>query len=239
MEIQDKKTLSQMKQTAWSITMWMTDKTGYTPETINEFVQNMPNDWSLEGQIEQGKTSQTDLHYQLLLKTPQTRGTRIAKFFPKCHIEDARKFHALKNYVHKADTRVAEFKTVENRSPQWSVVCDRFFDWVLVEQPEMGFFGVVDEERMRLWDRFIGLSIQEGMRVDVIGVNPQYRSCIMRYWSDYIELAKTRAPVDKLDRQTNRQKDVAEGGGGSIVQIPENVAPHRIRRVLKALLPPE
>ena len=42
--------------------------------------QNMPNDWAIEGQIEQGKIDDK-LHGQLFLKTPQTRGTRIAKFF--------------------------------------------------------------------------------------------------------------------------------------------------------------
>lgn len=211
MDKAEKKRLSEMKKTAWSITMWMTDKTGYTPETINEFVQQMPNNWAVEGQIEKGKES-GDLHYQLLLKTEQTRGTRVAKFWPKCHIEGAENFHALQNYVHKEDTRVAEFKTVENRSPQWSVVCDRFFDWLLAEEEQVSFFGTTDEERLRLWDKFIGLSIEEGMRVDIIGVNPQYRSCIIRYWQNYIRVAKTRTSVDKLDRQTDRQQPVAGGG---------------------------
>lgn len=197
----DKKRLSDMRATAWCITMWLTEETGYTQETINEFTQQMPNDWALEGQMEQGHDS-GKLHYQLLLKTPQTRGTRVQKFFPKCYIDEAHKFHALKTYVHKEDTRVAEFKSVENRSPQWSLVCDKFFDYLLVHEPMCEFFGVADEEKTRLWDKFIGLSIEEGMRVDVIGVNPQYRSCIIRYWSNYMRLAKTRStPIDKVDRQ--------------------------------------
>jgi len=234
-ESQNKKSLSDMKQTAWSVTMWLTEDTGYTVDTINQFTQAMPNDWALEGQIEHGSSSQKNLHYQLLLKTPQTRGTRIAKYFPKCHLEEARKFHALQQYVHKTDTRVGEFKTVENRSPQWSTVCDKFFDWVLREKTDNGFFGVVDEERMKMWDEFIGISIEEGMRVDIIGVNPQYRSCIQRYWCNYLRLAKTRPPVDKIDKTD--KLDVAEGGGTSSVQIPEIVAPHTTRRVVKALLP--
>lgn len=222
---QDKKSLSQMKQTAWSVTMWLTDDTGYTEDTIQQFVQSMPNDWALEGQIEQGERSQKNLHFQLLLKTPQTRGTRISKFFPKCHIEEARKFHALQNYVHKADTRVSEFKTVENRSPQWSVVCDTFFDWILRDQTDNGFFGVVEDQRMSLWDTFIGISIEEGMRVDIIGVNPQYRSCILRYWLNYLARAKTRASVDKIDKQTNRQNLDVAGGGYINRSISENVRP--------------
>lgn len=226
-----------MRATAWCITMWLTDGTGYTPESIHELTQAMPNDWSLEGQMEMGKDSDEKLHYQLLLKTPQTRGTRIQKFFPKCYIDEAQKYHALKTYVHKVNTRVGEFKTVENRSPQWSTVCDKFFDWLLCEQPETGFFGVVDEERMRLWDKFIGISLEEGMRVDIIGVNPQYRSCIGRYWLNYMALAKSRAPVDNVDRQTNSQSCQSPGGGISLVQIPEIVAPSKVRRVVRAVLP--
>lgn len=216
MSKQNKKDLSEMRKTAWSVTMWLTDETGYTEETLDQFVQAMPNDWALEGQMELGSKSQNNFHYQLLLKTPFTRGTKIAKFFPKCHIEEARKFHALQNYVHKADTRVAEFKTVENRSPQWSVVCATFFKWVLREKTDNGFFGVADEERLKLWDEFIGLSIEEGMHVDIIGVNPQYRSCILRYWTNYLARARQTPPVDKIDRQTKMQEStiplVAEGG---------------------------
>lgn len=207
-----------MRATAWCITMWLTEKTGYTPDTINEFTQAMPNDWSLEGQMEMGKDSDGKLHYQLLLKTPQTRGTRIAKYFPKCYIDEAHKYHALKTYVHKQDTRVAEFKTVENRSPQWKVVRAKFFEWVLVEQPEIGFFGTPDEERMRLWDKFIGLSLEDGMEVDIIGVNPQYRSCILKYWANCIRIAQ-RPPVDNLDRQTNSQELTIPVAGGGYTRL--------------------
>lgn len=187
--------------------MWLTENTGYTIETINQFAQAMPNDWSLEGQLEQGHDS-GKLHYQLLLKTPQTRGSRIAKFFPKCDIDEARKFHALQNYVHKEDTRVAEFKTIENRSPQWKIVRAKFFEWLITNEPQSTMFGTIEDERMRLWDKFIGISLEEGMEVDVIGVNPQYRSCIQKYWLNNIRIAQRSlqdTPVDNVDRQTNSQ----------------------------------
>lgn len=222
----EKKRLSEMKTTTWSLTHWLTE--GRTMDSLNELVQNMPNDWALQGQIEQGIDSQNRLHAQLFLKTPQTRGTRIAKFFPHTHIEEAMNRFALQNYVHKTDTRVAEFKTVENRSPQWAVVSDKFFDWVLREKTDNGFFGVPDEERLKLWDTFIGLSIREGMRIDIIGVNPQYRSCIIRYWSDYIEFAKTRASVDKCLDKDKDKTEVVAGGGTPCV-----------KKVIKAFLPKE
>lgn len=184
--------------------MWLTD--GRTVETLNELVTLMPQNWSLEGQLEQGVDSQQKLHAQLFLKTEQTRGTKVIKYFPNCYIAEARNPFALQNYVHKEDTRVAEFKTVENRSPQWFTVCDKMFDWYIETHQDQLAFEVDDIERMKLWDIFIGLSIEDGMRVDIIGVNPQYRSCIMRYWKNYLRNALHR----QKDRQTN--KPSAEGG---------------------------
>jgi len=169
------KKLCDMKTSKWCITYWLTE--GRTVQDLDALVQAMPTDWHLEGQIEQGTDSQDKLHAQLFLKTPQTRGTRIAKFFPHCYIDEARNPFALVKYVHKEETRVAEFKTVENRSPQWSVVCDKFFDYLVANQPQ-SCYQTEDMVRLNLWDEFIKISIMEGMRVDVIGVNPQYRCCI-------------------------------------------------------------
>lgn len=211
---QDKKSLSEMKTTRWSITMWLTD--GRDQETLMQYVQAMPSDWALEGQIEQGENSDTRLHAQLLLKTPQTRGTRIAKFFPQCHIEEARNYMALKQYVHKEETRVSEFKTVENKFPAWKEVRNRFADWFVKNKLEAHPFRLEDDYKMKFWDEFICISIREGMEVDVVGVNPQYRSCIMKYWDSYIECAVDRATladppsVDKLDRQTKDKELVAD-----------------------------
>lgn len=193
-----------MKTGRWCITMWLTE--GRTTETLDALTQAMPTDWALEGQIEQGVDSQEKLHAQLFLKTPQCRGSRIAKFFPNCYIDEARNPFALKNYVHKEETRVAEFRTIENRSPQWSVVCDKFYDWLVVNQPAR-VYEQDDERKLKLWDEFIGLSIREGMRIDVIGVNPQYRSCIIRYWDAYVHCAeqRTMSSTPSIDEKTDRR----------------------------------
>lgn len=201
----------QMKTNKWCITMWLTD--GRTIDTLNEYVQAMPTNWAIEGQIEQGHSTDDKLHAQLFLKTEQTRGTKVAKYFPNCYLDEAKNPFALKNYVHKKDTRVAEFKSVENRSPQWSVVSDRFFEWILQQRPRA--IGVIDDdERMGYWDEFIGLSIQEGMRVDLVGVNPQYRSCVMRYWTSYLIAAEARLSTNtSVDKKTDKtEPPVAEGG---------------------------
>jgi len=206
-----------MKSSKWCITMWLTE--GRTVETLNELVQAMPTNWALEGQIEQGVDSQQKLHAQLFLKTEQTRGTKIIKYFPNCYIDEAKNPFALANYVHKEETRVAEFKTVENRSPQWSQVVDKFFDWLIATPCQPPMYENDDDRKLRAWDTFIGVSIEEGMRVDIIGVNPQYRSCIMRYWSSYYKVARGRVPEPSpsVDRQTDRQ-DGPPGGGNQFAK---------------------
>jgi len=207
-----KQSIHAMRTTRWSITYWLTE--GRTQETLETLVQAMPGDWALEGQIEKGTDSEGKLHAQLFLKTPQTRGSRILKFFPNSHIEEARNAFALQNYVHKDDTRVAEFKTVENRSPQWRIVRDKFYDWLV--ETKQATLHLDELEKYHLWDRFIILSLKEKMEVDLIGVNPQYRSCINKYWEAGIHNALEKVvqevdvpttlssppPVDKKDRQT-------------------------------------
>lgn len=148
----------------------------------------------------------------MFLKTPQCRGTRIQKFFPGATFDEARNQFALQNYVHKEETRIGEFKTVENRSPQWHVVRDRFYEWYVTTHADKLAFRVEDEEKLKYWDHFIGISLEEGMSVDIIGVNPQYRSCIMKYWSYMIRRALVRNPpvaeeVDKTSVDKCLDKD--------------------------------
>lgn len=179
-------------------------------DTLNECLQRMPPEWHLEGQIEKGKDSQDKEHAQLFLKTPQVRGTAVTKVFPNCMIDEARNQFALQQYVHKEDTRIGEFMTIKNTSPQWHVVRDKFFDWLIENEP---FYGHIKDDmdervspRLNLWDKFIIVSIKEGMNIDVIGVNPQYRSCIRRYWEGYVYTAEQRQTTD-VDKKTDKTKD--------------------------------
>lgn len=221
-----RKSPSEMKSNKWCITYWLTD--GRTIDALNELVKNMPENWSLEGQIEQGLDSQQKLHAQLFLKTERTRGTKIIKYFPNCYIDEAKNPFALQKYVHKEDTRVAEFKTIENRSPSWPLVRDKFFDWLIETEP---FYSHIKDDmdervspRLEYWDKFITLSVAEGMNVELVGVNPQYRSAIRRYWSGFITRAECRlSHTTSADKRTDGQifenaspppsiKLVAEGG---------------------------
>lgn len=194
------------KSTRWSMTIWMPP---HTEEGVKEMIQKMQQvhpSWSLEGQLERGEKS-GKLHYQLMLRTPdQPRHSAIRKIFPACDIQPARNASALENYVHKEETRVAEFKTVENKFIQWPLLRSTFFKWVVETQDIMAYCS--DDDKLRLWDEFIGISIQEGMEVDIMGVNPQYRSCIMRYWNNYVirEAQTSRhTSVDKIG-QTDIQE---------------------------------
>lgn len=150
--------------------------------------------WGIEGQLEKGEEGTE--HYQLLLKTPQVRFSAVKKVFPTAHIEVARNVVALQNYVHKEDSRIETLKTVENVFVTWKQVRNRFFEWY-VENHSCEFMPI-DEQKLLFFDQFIGLCIVEGQELDLIGVNPQYRSCITRYWDYYIRR--------QLDRQTDIQE---------------------------------
>lgn len=197
------------KSSAFSLTVWMPP---YTEETAKEMLaraQQLHPRWSIEGQMEKGHKS-GKLHYQLMVKVKggQERLSALRKAFPSCHVEVARNTTALEQYVHKQDTQVAEFKKIECAFVRWPDLRKKFFEWMISNEDVMSLSYTSDEDKMSKWDEFIGLSIEEGMEVDVMGVNPQYRSCIIRYWDSYarrgVELLRQMSN-DKL-RQTDTQE---------------------------------
>lgn len=181
----------------WSVTLNMKNISQERCEDYIEAAKGLG--WGIEGQIEEGEEGTR--HYQLLVKTPQIRFSAVKKVFPTAHIEKARNIAALKKYVHKSDTRVEEFKTVENRFVQFKDIRDKFFEWVLATYYQDEEVDLPEQDYMTIWDKFIGISITEGIECDVIGVNPQYRSCIMRYWKSYVRR--------QIDRQTDRQTETS------------------------------
>ena len=191
--------------TTWSLTCNLKEvKRDY----VDHCIQNARSlGWGVEGQLEQGDGGTQ--HYQLLLKTPQVRFSAVKRVFPTAHIELARNVAALQAYVHKEDTRVESLKKVEVSFLTWPQVRDKFFDWLLSTY-DVFAMDADDDRKLSHWDEFIGISIEEGMNVDLIGVNPQHRSCILRYWTSYLR----RQIVMQTDRQTisvdNRQTDSQE-----------------------------
>lgn len=166
--------------TAWSVTCNLRTVARTTVDDSITRARSLG--WGVEGQIEQG--AEGTQHYQLLLRTPQVRFSAVKKVFPTAHIELARNVKALQNYVHKEESRVEALKTVEVTYLTYPMVRNKFFAWFVDEYPD---YDIRDaDERLQYWDRFIGLSITEGMDCDLIGMNPQHRGCISKYWYSYI-----------------------------------------------------
>jgi len=184
--------------TAWSVTLNMKNVSRETCEAQIERAKSCG--WGIQGQIEEGKEGTP--HYQLLVKTPQVRFSALKRVFASAHIEKARNVKALATYCNKVEGRLEEFKTIERNFVQFPEVRKKFFEWIIQE----GYEQVSDYDRkLTLWDEFIGLSIRERIECDVIGVNPQYRSIIQRYWNDYVFVAEEDRQDDAADRQTDRQ----------------------------------
>jgi len=183
--------------TAWSITLNMKTVSKQRCEDMIEQAKNA--NWGVQGQIEEGKEGTP--HYQLLVKTPQVRFSAVKRVFPTAHIEKARNVKALEAYVHKDEGRLEEMKTIERKFVQFPEVRKKFFQWVIEE----GYEDVSDYDRkLSIWDEFIGLSIRERIECDVIGVNPQYRSIVQKYWTANVYVAMEDRQTN-IDRQTDRQ----------------------------------
>jgi len=185
------------RASCWSVTLNMKNVSRERCEDMID--QAKQANWGVQGQIEEGKEGKP--HYQLLVKTPQVRFAAVKRVFPTAHIEKARNPKALEAYVHKDEGRLEEMKTIERKFVQFPEVRKKFFQWVIEE----GYDQVSDYDRkLALWDEFIGLSIRVRIECDVIGVNPQYRGIIQRYWNDYVIIAQEDIQIS-LDRQTDRQ----------------------------------
>jgi len=180
------------RATKWSVTINL--KNAVSRETAEHWIATArQNGWSVLGQIERGEEGTQ--HFQLAVATPQIRFSAIKKVFPGAHIEVAKDWTALLKYVYKKETR--EEKLVENKFISFQIVRDKFAEFILTTTHAEQQFPLTDETKMTLWDGFICHSIEQGIECDLIGVNPQYRSCVMKYWSAYLTTA--------LRRQTDRQ----------------------------------
>jgi len=197
---------TKVKAYGWSLTVWHS-KT--TPEQFKEYeaqaFASHPK-WSIHGQQEEGEKSGKP-HYQLFLKTPdQPRKSTLIKLFPAVHIESETNRAALEKYVHKEETRTGEFKSVERSHITFKETCLQFFRYL--ERQNLHEEHHTIEERLVLWDEFICLSVGEGIVVDIIGVNPQYRSCISKYWDGYIT---------QYIRQDNKTQDTPENSVAPLI----------------------
>lgn len=185
------------RATAWSVTI-----NNPTPQDEECIAMARQKGWSVEGQLERGDNGTP--HYQLLVKTPQTRWSTFKKAFPRGHIEIARNVVALETYVHKEDTREGELKQTSELYPSLQKLWDMFADYYSPEMHEVNPETFKRKEILDIFDDFISVTIRKGYIVETMAVNPQIRSAIKNYYKSIIYRSNIR-------RQTDRQtgSDVA------------------------------
>lgn len=153
--------------------------------------------WKVEGQKEVGKEG--TIHYQLMVKTPQTRFSTIKKAFPRAHIEIARNVAALEQYVHKEETRVGELVSQSDMYPSLNKLWDLIYEYCISTNVNFNRIRVRGECPLDTFDYAIRFLILQGYNVESLASNPSTRSC----WKNYgYELMKRSA-----DRQTDRQQE--------------------------------
>lgn len=180
------------RATAWSVTI--NNPTKSDEENIALARQK---GWRVEGQLERGE--QGTQHYQLLVKTPQVRFSAVKKSFPRAHIEVARNIAALEQYVHKEETREGGLQQESNLYPSLQKVWDMFTEWIQMRRLHTNYIDANEEEKLYMFDTFIGRCIEQGYIVELIAVNPQIRSAIKKYGE--------KIYFRSLRRQTDRQTD--------------------------------
>lgn len=150
-------------------------------------------------------------HLQLMVNTrTQQRFTALKKVFPRGHIEIARNPKALKQYVHKEETRVADLSVsdryVTSQKRLWELVID-YLEGCNADKK----YRIVIGESLPYSERFDALEaldhavdhiIRQGYHgVESMAVNPQVRSAWQKFcWAIVVRRQQ--------DRQTDRQAEI-------------------------------
>jgi len=184
--------------------------------------------WMVEGQKEVGENGTP--HYQLAVNCKaQQRFSALKKVFPRGHIEMARNPKALKQYVHKEETRVAELpnsdKYVTSNKRLWELVVDELTtDCDNRHRIDFNTHLPWNESRfdpLRALDYACDVLIRKGYHcVETMAVNPQVRSAWKTFWSSII------ARRD-IDRQTDRQDELLSHSVNIPTEDGENVQGRR------------
>lgn len=193
----------QDRATAWSV-------------TINNPVKNDEENialarqrgWRVIGQLEKG--AEGTPHYQLMVKTPQVRFSAVKKQFPRAHIEVCRNTGALEQYVQKEDTREGELNVSQDAYPSLQRLWDLFTEYIENRDELMAKETWKPEKWLLRFDQFIEHSIENGLVVETLGVNPQIRSSVKKYGRSIVIRSITRR---QTDRQTSQDSvSVNENG---------------------------
>jgi len=179
------------RATNWSVTI--NNPTASDEEAIAHARQK---GWTVEGQLEKGENGTP--HYQLHVKTPQSRFSALKSAFPRAHIEVARDVKRLSKYVHKEDTRIGELASQSEQYPSLQKLWDMFAEFVN-NKVYQNLANTDPDQRLVIFDKFIKDCISKDYVVETMAVNPQVRSIVKNYAEEII--------FRSLRRQTDRQTD--------------------------------
>jgi len=169
------------RATCWSITI--------NNPLITDYQIPLPVGWTLDGQLERGE--QGTEHYQGMLRTNQVRFSAVKKVFPKAHIEVARNPTALKKYVHKEETRVAEVDRIPTLFEYQTIIAQKWvedeYQGRIQRSIKSGEIPDFNEIAMCYIDSLVSADIESGRRgAEFIAINPMWRSSWKKFWRSII-----------------------------------------------------
>lgn len=183
------------RATCWSVTI----NNPTDSDADNIALARQKSGWKVEGQLEEGENGTP--HYQLMVKTPQTRFSAIKTAFPRAHIEVARNVKALSEYVHKDDTRIGEIASSE-RYPTMAKFYELIYEEVVAIYPKGQWSNWDEDELLKKFDEAIKQLIIKEYFVESFAVNPQIRSSIKKFGYEILIRTEKYIRRQKTDRQT-------------------------------------
>lgn len=211
--------MSTERSTHWSVTI-----NNPTSDDYDALDKARSTGWKVEGQVEKGEIGTP--HLQLLVRTPQVRFSALKKAFPRAHIEVARNVGALRNYVTKEETKVADLPVQDNKYPSlnrfWEMIWEEFDvqdkdGWDFFNDEEVRFYRDSDQQALKTEPlAFLGevtaRFIKRGYFVEHHVCNPAVRSQWKNFHSEILFRAKHKVlqrrqeiadNVSDTDRQTD------------------------------------
>lgn len=208
----------------WSVTI-----NNPKPDDEENIAMARQRGWVVEGQKEVGENGTP--HYQLMVNTrTQQRFTALKKAFPRGHIEAARNPKALKQYVHKEETKVSELtisdRYVTSQKRLWELIvdylegCDADKKYRIVIGEDSPYSERFDP--LEALDHAVAKLIRDGWHgVESMAVNPQVRSAWQKFcWAIVYRRQKDRQ-TDRQDELISQHVDIPTADGeddeGSVV----------------------
>lgn len=181
--------------------------------------KDLPSGWALDGQMEKGEEGTP--HFQGMLRTPKVAFSTVKRYFPRAHIEKARAPQALAKYVHKQETRLAEF-TQKNRIPTifefqkeiiqlLPTVDEVNAQWkarvLAAEEHPTERRKIekltIDDHFMEVLDKQTNVMIEDGIKgIEFIAINPMWRSSWKRFWKPILNRTEEYTDASVQDEDT-------------------------------------